>query len=70
MEKEQIVSIASSMTTRKEFLALLNHIKRDELAALGYDMEKFYPFTMKILLYYCNPNHADYRYRRFQIKKK
>lgn len=70
MEKEQIVSIASSMTTRKEFLALLNHIKRDELATLGYDMEKFYPFTMKILLYYCNPNHADYRYRRFQIKKK
>ena len=51
-------------------LALLNRIKQDEVRELGFDADKFYPFTMKHLLYYCNPNHAFHRYRQFKIKKK
>lgn len=51
-------------------MALLNRIKQDEVRKLGIDAEMFYPFTMKHLLYYCNPNHAFHRYRQFKIKKK
>ena len=58
------------MSTREDLLALLNRIKQDEMRELGFDVSKFYPFTMKHLLYYCNPNHAFHRYRQFKIKKK
>lgn len=51
-------------------MALLNRIKQDEIRELGYDTDKFYPFTMKHLLYYCNPNHVFHRYHQFKIKKK
>ena len=70
MDKTQIVQIASQMSTREDLLALLNCIKQDEIRELGFDADKFYPFTMKQLLYYCNPNHAFHRYRQFKIKKK
>lgn len=70
MNKTQIAQIASQMSTREDLLALLNRIKQDEVRELGFDADKFYPFTMKHLLYYCNPNHAFHRYRQFKIKKK
>lgn len=70
MDKTQIAQIASQMSTREDLLALLNRIKQDEVRELGFDADKFYPFTMKHLLYYCNPNHAFHRYRQFKIKKK
>lgn len=70
MDKTQIAQIASQMSTREDLLALLNRIKQDEVRELGYDADNFYPFTMKHLLYYCNPNHAFHRYRQFKIKKK
>lgn len=70
MDKAQIVQIASQMSTREDLLALLNRIKQDEVRELGFDADMFYPFTMKNLLYYCNPNHAFHRYRQFKIKKK
>ncbi|MBR0037359.1 MAG: RNA-directed DNA polymerase [Bacteroidales bacterium] len=70
MDKTQIAQIASQMSTREDLLALLNRIKQDEIRDLGFDTDKFYPFTMKQLLYYCNPNHAFHRYRQFKIKKK
>lgn len=70
MDKTQIAQIASQMSTREDLLALLNHIKQDEIRELGFDADKFYPFTMKHLLYYCNPNHVFHRYRQFKIKKK
>ena len=57
MDKTEIAQIASQMSTREELLALLNRIKQDEMRELGFDADKFYPFTMKQLLYYCNPNH-------------
>lgn len=70
MDKAQIAQIASQMSTREELLALLNRIKQDKVRELGFDVDTFYPFTMKNLLYYCNPNHAFHRYRQFKIKKK
>lgn len=70
MDKTQITQIASQMSTREDLLTLLNRIKQDKVRELGFDVDKFYPFTMKHLLYYCNPNHAFHRYRQFKIKKK
>lgn len=70
MDKTEIAQIASRMSTREDLLALLNRIKQDEIRELGFDADKFYPFTMKLLLYYCNPNHVFHRYRQFKIKKK
>lgn len=70
MDKTQITQIASQMSTREDLLALLNRIKQDEIRDLGFDTDKFYPFTMKHLLYYCNPNHVFHRYHQFKIKKK
>lgn len=70
MDKTEIVQIASQMSTREDLLALLNRIKQDEIRELGFGADKFYPFTMKQLLYYCNPNHVFHRYRQFKIKKK
>ncbi len=70
MNKTQIAQIASQMSTREDLLSLLNRIKQDEVRKLGFDAAMFYPFTMKHLLYYCNPNHAFHRYRQFKIKKK
>ena len=70
MDKMEIVQIASQMSTREDLLALLNRIKQDEIRESGFDADKFYPFTMKQLLYYCNPNHVFHRYRQFKIKKK
>ena len=71
MDKTQIAQMASQMSTREDLLALLNRIKQDEVRTeVGYDAYLFYPFTMKHLLYYCNPNHAFHRYRQFKIKKK
>ena len=70
MDKTEIVQIASQMSTREDLWALLNRIKQDEIRESGFDADKFYPFTMKQLLYYCNPNHVFHRYRQFKIKKK
>ena len=69
MDKMEIVQIASQMSTREDLLALLNRIKQDEIRESGFDADKFYPFTMKQLLYYCNPNHVFHRYRQFKIRK-
>jgi len=69
MDKAQIAQIASQMSTKEDLLTLLNRIKQEKLHKLGYDV-KFYPFTMRHLLYYCNPNHSFHRYRKFKIKKK
>ncbi len=70
MEKNQIAQVASRMTSREDFLALLNLIKQDEMREMGFDASKFYPFTMKHILYYCNPNNTFHRYRQFKISKK
>lgn len=54
------------MGSRKDLVNLLNRIKRDEQRGSG----QFYPFTIKQLSYYCNPNKAHNRYSTFTIPKK
>ena len=51
MDKTQIAQIASLMSTREDLLALLNRIKQEEVRELGFDADKFYPFTMKHLFW-------------------
>ena len=70
MDKTQIAKIASQMSSREDFLELLNLIKKEELSEMGFGADKFYPFTMKHILYYCNPNNTFHRYQQFKIKKK
>jgi retron-type reverse transcriptase len=67
MEKEQIASIALKMENKSDLLKLLNSMLHDDMEQLG---EKFFPFTMKQINFYCNPNHTARRYRHFNIKKK
>ena len=69
MDKTTIATLARQMETRENLLALLNRMKREEMEECGFG-DKFYPFTMKHLLYYCNPNHTFHRYKHFTIKKK
>ena len=69
MEKKTIAKLARQMTSREDLLALLNRIKQDEMYENGMS-DKFHPFTMKLLLYYCNPNNVFHRYSQFKIKKK
>ena len=69
MDKEQIVKLAHQLETKEDLLALLNRIKMDEMAEMGLS-DKFHPFTIRHINYYCNPKHTFHRYRQFQIKKK
>ena len=69
MDKTTIATLARQMKSREDLLALFNRMKQEEMDECGFG-DKFYPFTMKHLLYYCNPNHAFHRYKQFQIKKK
>ncbi len=69
MDRDYIANTIQQMETKEELLHLLNQIKMDEMAANGMT-DKFYPFTMKHLNYYCNPNNSFHRYKQFKIKKK
>lgn len=57
------------MESREDLLNLLNRIKRDEMEELGF-ADKFHPFTIRHMNYYCNPKNTFHRYRQFKIKKK
>ena len=67
MEREQIASIAHKIENKSDLLKLLNSMLHDDMEQLG---EKFHPFTLKQINFYCNPNHTARRYRHFKIKKK
>lgn len=69
MERKQIAIMAGTMASKEDFLALLNKIKQDEMTAAGFG-DKFFPFTLKHINYYCNPDNVFHRYRQFKIKKK
>lgn len=66
MDKDKIAKLARQMGTKEDLLALLNFMKLDDMRYV----DKYYPFTMQHLLYYCNPNHVIHRYNGFKIKKK
>lgn len=69
MDKTKIATLARQIKTKEDLLALINLIKQNEMDESG-NGDKYYPFTMKHLLYYCNPNHVFHRYKEFKIKKK
>lgn len=68
MDKTEIAKLAHRMTGKDDLLALLNRIKQEEIRGMEPAGE-FYPFTMKHINYYCNPNNL-YRFNQFKIKKK
>ena len=56
MDKNSIAKATQQLETKEGLLRLLNQIKKDEMTEYGMS-DKFYPFTMKHLNYYCNPNN-------------
>lgn len=69
MDKNTIVKTAQQMETKEDLLNFLNRMKQDEMAEAGMT-DNFYPFTMRHLNYYCNPNNSFHRYKQFKVKKK
>lgn len=64
MDKRQIVEKMLAVKTRTDLLHLLNELKTEDL---GTDA---YPFDIKQLNFYCNPNNTQGRYAEFDIPKK
>ena len=64
MDKQYIASRASHLETREDLLNLLSEMKKEDLGDAAY------PFKMKQLTWYCNPNHVRRRYKHFSILKK
>lgn len=50
MDRKEIVNRVNRMDTKADLLSLLNDLKADDLGSSAY------PFTMKQINYYCNPN--------------
>lgn len=69
MNNSDIAKAVKAMAGREDLLSLLNGIKKDEMERIGF-ADKFHPFPLKLLLYYCNPNNAFHRFTTFRIKKK
>lgn len=61
--------MAHQMKDRSDLLSLLNQIKKDEMTEAGF-ADRFYPFTVTHMNYFCNPNNSFHRYIQFHIKKK
>ena len=64
MDRQEIVNRVNRMDTKADLLSLLNDLKEDDLGNSAY------PFTMKQINYYCNPNKNKRRYSQFEIPKK
>uniref|UniRef100_UPI004026EAAB reverse transcriptase domain-containing protein n=1 Tax=Bacteroides cellulosilyticus TaxID=246787 RepID=UPI004026EAAB len=64
MDRKEIVNRVNRMDTKADLLSLLNDLKADDLGSSAY------PFTMKQINYYCNPNKNKRRYTQFEIPKK
>lgn len=69
MDKTIIAQMAHNMENREDLLHLLNSIKQSEMAEEGMG-DKYHPFSLRQLTYYCNPNHTFHRYHQFKIRKK
>lgn len=69
MDKNTIALQARQIASKEDLLNLINRMKLDEMARAGM-ADSFYPFSMKHINYYCNPNNAFHRYKQFNIKKK
>lgn len=69
MNRTTIAQLAHKMENREDLLRLLNTIKQAEMAEDGMG-DKYHPFSLRQLTYYCNPNHTFHRYHQFKIRKK
>lgn len=67
MDKHIIRRTIMRISTKEQLLDLLNKMKKDEAESNGN--AEYYPFEIKQLNYYCNPNHEK-RFRNFTIPKK
>ena len=67
MESNTLKKIIKKIATKEELLDLLNTLKQEEAKSFGQD--SYYPFVIKHINYYCNPNHSG-RYCQFSIPKK
>jgi RNA-directed DNA polymerase len=64
LDRNYIREKFSLLSTKYDFLALLNEVKADELGCNDY------PFTIEQINYYSNPNRTEDRYVNFDIPKK
>lgn len=64
MEKKRIIERAKKLKTKEDLLGLLSQMKKTELG------DRAFPFQLKQLTWYSNPNHTRRRYRQFDIPKK
>ncbi|MBQ7855265.1 MAG: RNA-directed DNA polymerase [Muribaculaceae bacterium] len=69
MDKTHIIKHSLQLQQKEDLLNLLNQLKFDEMNAIGIG-DKYHPFILKHIDYYCNPNNTFHRYRQFKIKKK
>lgn len=69
MDRNTLINSAKLLQSKEDLLDLLNKMKQDEMDKMGIG-DSFYPFTIRHLNYYCNPNNAFHRYKQFEIKKK
>ncbi len=69
MDRNEIAAKARQMETKGDLIDLLNRMKREEMTEEGM-ADRFYPFTIRHLYYYCNPNNQFHRYKQFVVKKK
>lgn len=69
MYRDWVAFTVRQAETKEDLLELLNQVKQMQMckSSLG---GMFYPFTIKHLNYYCNPNNVFHRYIQFKIKKK
>lgn len=65
MNRQEIQQAVAAIKSTEDFVLLLNKVKKE---ALG---DKFHPFHLKQITYYCNPKRENVvRYRHFTIPKK
>lgn len=69
MDRKMIAMKARQIESKEQLLNFLNQIRKDEMTedSMG---KACYPFTIKHLNFYCNPNNSFHRYKHFNIKKK
>ena len=64
MERTEIANRVKAMISQEDLLQLINELKAEDLG------DNAYPFSMRQLRYFCNPNNESRRYIHFDIKKK
>jgi hypothetical protein len=69
MDKVQIAQIVKKLETKKDLYHILNQIKYSMMEEAG-TQDKYHPFLMRHINYFCNPNNESRRFKEFKIKRK